>query len=95
MHSPILVNFLMKSPRALALVGRYISWRNDRARRNHKCLWRCYRDGGGGKLITPKPMTEDAAVAWVGRVANAEVFHVDFDSRMIFYRSTGSSVNRV
>jgi hypothetical protein len=67
----------------------WYAWRAVRAKRNHKCLWRCYRDGGGGQLITPKPMTEEHAVAWVGRVANAEVFHVDFEHRMIFYRSTG------
>jgi hypothetical protein len=64
-------------------------YRNERARRNHKCLWRCYRDGGGGQLITPRPMTQERAVAWVAHVANAEVFHVDFERRTIFYRSIG------
>jgi hypothetical protein len=62
-------------------------YRAARAKRNHKCLWRCYRDGGGGALITPKPMTQENAVAWVGHVVSAEVFHVDFEHRMIFYRS--------
>jgi hypothetical protein len=65
----------------------YYAWANARAKRKHKCLWRCYRDGGGGQLITPKPMTEERAVAWVARIVHAEVFHVDFDNRMIFYRS--------
>jgi hypothetical protein len=65
----------------------YYSWRNARIKRNHKCLWRCYRDGGGGQLVTPKAMTEERAVAWVSRVANVEVYHVDFEHRMIFYRS--------
>jgi hypothetical protein len=68
---------------------RYYTWRVARMRRTHKCLWRCYRDGGGGQLITPRPMTETRAVAWVSNVANAEVFHVDFEHRMIFYRTAG------
>jgi len=62
-------------------------YREARAKRNHKCLWRCYRDGGGGALVTPKPMTQEHATAWVSRVVNGEVFHVDFEHRMIFYRS--------
>lgn len=66
------------------------TWQNVRARRNHKCLWRCYRDGGGGAYVTPKPMTEDYAVAWVARVLNAEVFYVDFEHRFIFYRTKGN-----
>jgi hypothetical protein len=70
--------------------NRWRAAQNDRARRNHKCLWRCYRDGGGGQLITPKAMTERRAVAWVAHVVNAEVFHVDFDHRMIFYRTRGN-----
>lgn len=64
-------------------------WRVARAKRNHKCLWRCYRDGGGGQLVTPKPMTQERAIAWVGHVVGAEVYHVDFEHRMIFYRSHG------
>lgn len=87
---PWLVDFLMRYPALVEVLNRYYDWRNRRAKANHKCVWRCYRDGGGGQLITPKPMTEAYAVAWVGRVCNAEVFHVDFEHRMIFYRSAGS-----
>jgi hypothetical protein len=72
----------------------YYAWRNARIerlnaeiKRRHKCVWRCYRDGGGGSMVTPRPMTEEKAVEWVSEVAGAEVFHVDFDHRMIFYRS--------
>lgn len=89
MATPMLVNILMKSPRLMALVGRWVAWENARRKRNHKCLWRCYKEGGGGKLITPKPMTQATAVAWLGRVLNVEVTHVDFEYRMIFYRSAG------
>lgn len=72
-----------------AMVAWY-AWRNARAKRTHKCFWRCYRDGGGGALTTPAMMTEAYAVAWVSRTMNAEVFFVDFDHRMIFYRTKGS-----
>ena len=64
------------------------SWREVRARRKHKCVWRCYRDGGGGSVNTPKAMSETGAVAWVNR-NHGEVFYVDFDHRFIFYRSRG------
>ncbi len=68
-------------------VERYRAWRARRAR----YLWRCVRDGGGGSMVTPKPMTEEHAIAWLARVTNGEVIHVDRDYRHIFYRSARSS----
>lgn len=52
-----------------------------------RCLWRCVREGGGGVLITPRPMSAERATAWVARVTNGEVMYVHHEYRHIFYRS--------
>jgi hypothetical protein len=82
-----LADFLTRHPRIVNWLSRYYAWRNERVRRNHKCKWRCYRDGGGGLLITPRAMTQDRAVAWLNRITGGEVFYVDFEHRFIFYRT--------
>ena len=64
---------------------RWYTWRSEAKRRNHKCVWRVYRDGGGGKLITPREMTETRACEWVRAATGGEILHVDFEHRMIFY----------
>ena len=61
---------------------RFRLWREKR----RKYYWRCVRDGGGGVLTTPKPMTRDYAVAWVARVAGPILF-VDEYHKHIFYHS--------
>ncbi len=69
----------------LTLQIRFWTWRETR----RKYYWRCVRDGGGGVLTTPKPMTRDYAVAWVGRVAGPILF-VDEVHKHIFYHSSQS-----
>lgn len=75
------------------LVFARVAWRNWRANaaaravRNERLTWRCVRDGGGGILTTPKPMSEENAIGWLCRVTGGEVFYVDRERRHLFYRS--------
>lgn len=64
----------------------FVAWRQYRAALAGKVIWRCYRYGGGGTLLTPKAMTEDQATAWLVRVIQGEVAYIDRDHHMIFYR---------
>ena len=88
MHSKITAGEKLQSwliEKAVPIYLRWYNWRDAQRRRNHKCLWRVYRDGGGGKLVTPKAMTQERAVAWVIAATGGEILHVDFEHRMIFY----------
>jgi hypothetical protein len=65
----------------------YIIWYYARLDRQRKYLWKCYREGGGGILITPHYMTEDAALRWLKANAGGEVMYIDPAAHFIFYRS--------
>jgi hypothetical protein len=70
------------------------AWRANRkalaqARRvaREKLFWRCVRDGGGGILITPKPMTREYAMAWLVKMTGGDIIYVDQEIAHIFYSS--------
>jgi hypothetical protein len=69
----------------MTLYIRYLMWRETR----RKYWWRCVRDGGGGVIVTPKPMRRDYAVAWVSRIAGP-VLYVDEVHKHIFYHNRQS-----
>jgi len=63
-----------------------IWWYHFREGREPRKIWTCVRWHGGGRLITPRPMTVSEAAQWIGQSVNAEVGHVDEPNAHIFYR---------
>lgn len=79
-HYPLRLRFrIWLYRRAVA----FDQWRD----RRRKFTWKCYRDGGGGVLVTPKPMSEERATKWLQRTANAEIIYIDRNYHFLFYRS--------
>lgn len=52
---------------------------------SERVIWSLIRYGGGGAVFTPRPMTEEKAVAWA--MALGSVMYVDRQRHIIFYRS--------
>jgi hypothetical protein len=56
--------------------------------RPYRRLWMCVRFHGGGRVMTPKPMSVDEVTEWLGRI-HGEVSHVDQENGFVFYRPRG------
>lgn len=54
-------------------------------RRQQRRIWTCVRYMGGGRLITPREMTDEEAQKWLTDM-KVEVMHIDHEYSFIFYR---------
>lgn len=64
----------------------FYCWRDARRQRLGISIWKCYRDGGGGEIKTPRLMRERQAIRWLRETADAEIFYIDRDYHFLFYR---------
>lgn len=59
-------------------------------RKDSRCIWTCIRREGGGNVLTPYPMAEEAAIEFVSKNLGS-VMYVDKTNCFIFYRSRTSN----
>ena len=69
------------------IIGRYVQWRNYRAKHVTRYVWRCYRTQGGAALETPL-LNRKQAIDYVCGDGKGHIVYIDDKNKFIMFRDT-------